>query len=267
MSIAVEPENRIYLDLQNLRHEYGWPEVAKGLGRILLGYVLLMVGLGVIVALIGYTAVSLKARHGDKTALLIFEVACMVGLGLAFLLLLACGWMIGKGGYWRCLKYSPERYGAKWMIFTSMTCLTMGTALNMSCSFAGVQRQPEFRKGPDGFQMPEFDPNTRIMQLACTGVGLASFVLFMGYLRAVALCFNHQSRGVHVVIFLCYFGLLWGGSYYLVITKSPMLTQPRVLLALGVGWVVAFFWKLLLIFLVRASVTWRLELVRSPLEM
>ena len=265
MSIAIDQAEPIYLDVQNLRMEAGWYEVAKGLNRIFLGYLFLVLGMGIIGGLVGFAVAHMVAKPNDKGAMLGFEVTCMVAIGAVILL---TGYCYGKIvlGHWNCLKHAPERYGAKWMIFACITCVVMGPALNVSCSVGGVQKQAEFRRGPKGFKMPQFDQTTRYMQMASSAIALTSFLLFMGFLRAVALCFSDQARATHVTIYIVYFGLLWIGTYFLLFTKPGLLLQPPILVALGMGWVVSFFWHMVLIFLVRATINHRLELVKSPLE-
>jgi hypothetical protein len=266
MSIAIDQEDTIYLDVQNLRTEYGWREVAKGLNKILKGYIFLILGIAAIAGAIGLTMGKLASKPNDKNTVLLFEIACMVGLGLLFLLCATCYGMIVVG-HWKCLKHAPERFGAKWMIFACMTCVLMGPALNITCSMGGVQRQAEFRKGPRGFQLPQFDQTTRYMQLTSSVIGLISIGLFMGFLRAVALCFNHRTHAAHIVVFLSFFGLLWGTSDFLLLSNPGMLARPHILMGICLGWALAFLWYLVLIFLVRYSIIQRLELIKSPLEM
>jgi hypothetical protein len=264
MSIAIEPEDTVYLDVQNLRHEYGWHEVAKGLNRILLGYFILLVGFVILGVSFGLLAAGLATKHKDKSLALLFEVLCLVG-ALAVCALSLWSYKIILWAKWRCLKHCPERCGAKWMIFACIIGIAMGPAMNFFCSMGGVKRSAVLSKGPQGFKMPEFDTSTRYMQAACSSIALASWALFMGFLRAAANCFNDRARAFQVFLWLCFFGLLWVSTFFLVFANPRLLFQPVVLLWLGLGWILAFIWHLLLIFLVRCSITYRLELIQQPL--
>jgi hypothetical protein len=266
MSTAIEQRPTIYLDVQNLRAEYGWPEVARGLNKILMGYVYYILGIIAIAGVLGFIIAKLATNPKDTSVCLLFEIAVMVSFGVMILLSLYCYGMIVLGS-WRCLKHVPERYGAKWMMFTCMIGMAMGPALNTACSLGGVRKQPELRQGPKGFKMPEFDQSTRYMQVASISLSLVSWALFMCFLRAVALCFNDTACAMHVVLWLVFFGLLVGATAFLAFANPRMLLNPLILLGLGLGLIVAFLWHLVLIFLVRLSLTYRLDLIRSPLEM
>jgi hypothetical protein len=266
MNIAIEQKSPIYLDHESLRREYGWPEVARGLNQILMGWLFAVLGIVAIGGLVGFGIAQLAANSGGKSVNLLFEICILVGTGAAILLSIFCYGKIVLGG-WRCLKNVPERCGARWMMFVCMIGLGMGPALNVACSIGGVRRHAELSQGPHGFRMPEFDESTRVMRTAGIFFLLVSWALFMGFLRAVALCFNDRASAWHAFLWLGFLFLMCAATYYLMFVKPRLLNQPSILMGLGLGWIVTFLWHMLLILLVRLSITHRLAMIKSPLEM
>jgi hypothetical protein len=266
MSVALTPDDPGFVDVHQLRLEAGWFDVAKALTRVFLGHLVIVGGTIIGIGIVVLVALSLaeSARKSTKTVNIAFEFACWGGLGFAFLSVLYGYGMIFVG-QWRCLKNAPERCGAKWLMLACITCLLMGPALNTMCSLGGVQEAPQFRKGPGEFKLPQFSPSVRNMQIAGTGIGMLSQLLFLWFLRSVARCFGDEGRMLHVTVFVIVQALLFGAVIYVGFFELELLFEPTVLIGLGIGGTIAFFWYLYLLVSVRRCIIEGMEYTHSPL--
>jgi hypothetical protein len=269
MSFAVAPDNpALPAPDQELRAEFGWHEVRNGLARILLGHLIMVVGtvvgLGlVIMAIVKLGTVPHGRTPGKPDLNMIW--AFYGGLGL-FGVVGLYGYGVIMAGKFRCLLSAPERCGAKWMIFASITCLMMGPALNFVSGISGVDHTPDFGRGPDGFRNVRLTEFGGHLQLAGAFIGAASQVFFLLFLRAVARCFRDTFRVVSVNLLLLVQLSLMSGALFLRFSRPVLLDQPRVLLWLGAIWLFVFLWYLYLIVSIRKCIKAGLGQVRSPLD-
>lgn len=236
----------------------GLPDLRKGLHSILLGYLLslgaVLMMAGVVCCVIFQAAggrLSPKAAEGASTVL--FAAALLLGLaGLGSLILIV-------RGKWLCLSSAPEQYHAKWMMFMSILCILAGPALNLGAFLVGdAKAVPRGRSRNDTATvllqeiekyehgMPELDTRAYV-ELAGQIVGLLSGIFFVLFLRAVALCCGARGRVVLTELYLLFMGLLLSGVVVLFWKPSFMLARPRLLLALGGGWLFAGLWYFSLI--------------------
>ncbi len=267
MNVALSPDDPGFVDIHQLRLEHCWQDVGKALTKILVGHLLIILGTITSAGLIALFVISLTKKDG-KGVNLAFEAVCWLAVGLLCICVL---WGYGKIllGQWMCLKYAPERCGARWVMFACITCMLMGPTCNTICSFGGVQQAADFRRGPRDFKMPKFDPSVRNMQIGCSAISLLSYVLFMIFLRSVARCFGDTGRATHVVIFLLVQAALFALSVFIVydtIEEQKLRFDPEILMFLGIGWLVSGIWYLYLIFSIRMCIKEGLQWLQSPLE-
>jgi hypothetical protein len=235
-----------------LKAEVGWNEVRKGLGRILLGYGILIATTVLVVGLIVVVVVGEVTADQPKKSRLAEEVAVMIGAGI---LALACPFGYGciAYGYWACLMSASERHGAKWLMFTCMTLLIACPVLNSVSWMTEVRRPPDFEHGLKGVQQVRFSERGGHMQVASAAAGLLSSLLFILFLRSTARCFDAQSCVLLVDFYLLFLALLLGGSVLLSLSPK-LLFHPLVALAVAGVWGLGFLWYLVLIFCVRAAI-------------
>jgi hypothetical protein len=152
-------------------------------------------------------------------------------------------------------------------MFACMPGLLMGPALNVAAGATGLDKGPDYRRGPAGFVRVQFSPTARKMQTASGVLGFSSFVFFILFLRAVARCFEDRAREAHVTLYLLVSSVLIAATLYVAMADPKLLvTQPQIVLGLGVGWVVAFVWYLCLVGVMRSCIAQGMSRVRSPLE-
>jgi hypothetical protein len=162
-------------------------------------------------------------------------------------------------GQWLCLMHAPERCGAKWMMFSAMTCLVAAPVLNITASILvdqelarthkrqdhtatgimrGVREYPQALEEPDIYGY---------LRLSGTGLGMLSSLFFILFLRSVGRCFEDRTRALLAEIYPIFTVLLTTGMFYLFYAGLEMRTDPSVVLALGGGWLLNFFFYLFLI--------------------
>jgi hypothetical protein len=268
MEVALTPDDPGFVDVHQLRVEHGWFDVAKGLRKTLAGHLLVVGGAMLSCGLIAALIVSLMhEKKTGKSANLAFEAGVWLGIGLLCISVL---WGYGKIllGMWMCLKHAPERCGAKWVMFVSITCLITGPAFNVASSFGGINKQPEFRRGPNEFKLPEFSPSVRNLQIACNVVGMLGYVMFVLFLRAVARCFGDAQRASTVMAFLIFQGVLFAASLYVILLEPMLLIdEPMVPIGIGLGWICSGLWFLYLLASIRRCIIDGMEYTHSPLSL
>ncbi len=267
MSYAIQEEPALTTN-DYLRQEHGWTEVYSGLGRILLGYLIIVAGSMLAGALVGLAVLRIikqvQVQPGQQVKL---DVAFLwffyLGLGIMSLV-----GLFGYGsiviGYGRCLLNVPERCGARWLLFISMTCLLMGPALNVVAGFS-MEEGIDLNKGAGGLANIQFTPFGVKLQIAGTATALASLVSFMLFLRAIAQCFLDKSRASHVLVYLIFLVLLVQQTLYLQFGKIPPQRLIQFVTGVALGWLIGFLWYLYLIASMRLCILNGLSQVKSPL--
>jgi hypothetical protein len=245
--------------------EMGWPEVAKGLTRILVGYGIWIGGnvLGLTLVLLPLIEVGFKI---DSPRLRLGQLWMFyAGLGILSVVgLIAFGFILG--GKWRCLISASERHGCRWLMFLCMATMAMSLALSILSSVSGMRIQPEFSRGVAGFSQVRFTTAGVLFNLASALLSMAYTCTFALFLRAVALCMGSRWHVRMVDLFLSFFFPLAIATGYLAYKlASGDFTIINPLLFLGAGWIICFLFWLTMIFLVRCCVFKTIERVRAPM--
>lgn len=268
MSFALLHVERPLTTNDHLRREFCWSEVRSGLGRILLGYLILIGGFMVAGGMLAAAVILMMKAGGLQPGRAKFDFRLLWlfygGLGLMCVVSL-----FGYGsiviGYWRCLINVPERHGARWLLFVSMTCVFMGPAINVIASFA-MDKGIQLKKGPEGLANIEFTPLAQKLQIAGSLTGMASLVCFMLFLRAIALCFDDHFRAAHVLVYLFFLGLLFAVTIGVCFSKQAPQRLLLTAAALALGGLVIFLWYLFLIGSMRRCISHGLSQVKAPLD-
>jgi hypothetical protein len=249
----------------NLRMELGWEDVGKGLTRVVMGYFVLLAGLVVGVGLLiaAFYQVGGRTPTGGTSPVTFW--CFYAGLGILGSIGLFA-YIVIFSGQLRCLIGAPERGGARWLMFFTMTCLLIGPTVNAGASVACVQRAPDFARGPDGFRRLQFTSTGRMLQLASTVGGSLCAVFFLLFLHALARCLQATLLGWSVLLHLLATLTLAGLSLYLNFDGRTLIVQRQHLIWLGAAWLVNIIWHVLLIGSVRVRIATCLSKVRAPLD-
>jgi hypothetical protein len=260
-----EYDESVQDNMDNLREEFGWHGVAEGLGKVLLSYAILfggtLLGIGLAIGAL-YLALAKDRNANDLTHVWVFYI----GLGMLSVVGIISYFML-LGGKWRCLIGAPERNHSRWLMFTCMTCIIMGPALNIVVGWTGMEKRPAFKQGVLGFKEIRYSKFGSTMQVASGALGLASQLFFLLFLLATARSFEHKGCINHVNLFLALFVLLIGTTVFLALGHRKLLFTPRVLIALGSAWVIASIWYLVVIAKVRNCIIAGMKSIKSPLDM
>jgi hypothetical protein len=257
---------------ERLRMETGWNDVVYGLGRVLLGYLIFIVGAAVGVGLvIGSAVASILSQGAQASGLPPMGAIWMLWIGLGILSVVGTwGYLTVIGGQWSCLHGASERHGARWIMFVCLTSLLAIPALDIaSCVGGNLQRGPDLTRGAATFREMRFTKMARFMQLASAASGLVYSVSFLLFLRAVARC--HAARA-HVMLVNLYLLIVVGlvaitiGVIFMGLRgRLPASLDPALWLA-G-AWGLCFLFYLFLIAAIRSCITRSLARVKSPLDM
>ena len=258
---------------ERLRMELGWTDVASGLTRVLVGYLVMFLGV-----VIGVTLVVLSAFPGlfgegvtRPGGTLSIGSMWLLYIGLGILSIIGTfGYGLIMGGQWSCLQGASERHGARWLMFFCLTTLFAGPGLNaMACIGGGMRHGPDLQRGARTFAELQFSARARYMQLAGATATALYTVLFLLFLRAVAQCHASRAHVTLVNFYLVFVGTLIAITIYVgYLSFRGQIKEdsdPR-LWVLG-AWGVCLLFYLFLIGSIRACVVKSLNRVRSPLEM
>jgi hypothetical protein len=181
------------------------------------------------------------------------------------------GYLFVLAGQWRCLMGSPERHGARWLMFFATTCLFFAPAINVASFIGGMQRAPQLSRGARSLTEMQFTTTGTYMQLASAGTGLLYTLFFLLFLRAVAKCHRSASHiGLVNFFFVLVGGLVAVSGYQLYARFQGLPPEEGPLkdltLYLAGGWVLCYLFYLFLIGSIRSCIADSLQRVRSPLE-
>jgi hypothetical protein len=250
-----------------LREEFGWSEVATGLSRILLAYLVGVLGIGLGVGLLVAGALGRELKLFATNVRETSELFVFFGTGIVVISgLISYGMILAAKR--RCVLGAPERHGAKWLIFACILCLLLGPAISFltSLSGEGSQNYKAMRNGKEGIAELQFTSAGSIAQLASFVVSTASEVFFILFLRAVARCFSNEFCTWFATLYLIFTCLLLGGTVQVVmLIRDSVTLHPQALIGLGLAWLLNGVFYIVLILLTRVCIGNGLSKIRSPL--
>jgi hypothetical protein len=259
--------------------EYGWPDVAKGLWKVLTGYVIIIVAVFLFMALLIGVGLEIEAVGGLKKAsktlvaeraLLVFGVLAIAGL------VCLTGYYMILAGKWKCLMNVPERFGARWFMFASITCILMGPALGFATGFLSDEKPNpqqdrivhEFLKtGKGADKVIAINKTSFYLNLASTVISIMAFAFFVLFLRAVAYCFHDTVRIWLANGYLAIAGTSAGLLLAAGAVQAKLIEHPLFVLAVAGFVVVDFVFYLVILFLTAHAVSSNIKyLYGSPLD-
>lgn len=255
-------------DQDQLRYELGWKDVASGLMRMLMGYLLLLVIAAFAIALVVYlmSAAHHAAQHGisNKGNLSLLWITIAGGGAITILSLIAYGLILT--GTWRCAIHAPERSGARWMIFACVVLLVCSPLMSIAIGVSGVSRPAaKHRAVSRSAALQEHLPQIGVADLIGPVLSLGTTVLFVLFLRAVGNCFQNKRLIVFSEMYLVVESLLAGGAVFLVFNPTLPEKAPLVILIFAGAALVSVVGYLGLIVIARNTIVQGMAAVKSPL--
>lgn len=246
------PETTVMLDM-----ELTWPDVASGLGRILMGHLVSIFGPLLGMALIfgavlqGDAVKKFEKAPAEHLIALILGMLIMGGSSLA-------GYIMILSGYFRCLLNAPDRHGARWLMFACMTCMVIGPVLGfVSGSINNREQMKMLSKQKEitrEVALQLLNSPMGYMQVASTVVSLASIVTFVLFLRAIARCFEDEDRAQYAVGYLMFLGLGLSFIVFFGLYGIGDLSLFKVIGGLALWAVLCFVWFLAQIWSARRGI-------------
>ena len=219
--------------------ETGWRSVGRGLRLVMLGYVVLLCGAGLGLGLLRVgmmdTPVVRKVADPDDRDLVL--AMGLLTLGLTALL----SYALVLVGQWSCLMYSPQTQHAKELIYICFNCVLMASLLNgVGAYLDGGSTYAALRGGVDELDRLDLWSAGNLLQISSAVLGLFGAVVFSGYLRAVAGCFQDQSGARRVDLSLLLMGLLVGCSIGALFCVQRLSFRAWAVPWLIGGWLLCF---------------------------
>lgn len=245
---------------QSLRNERAWTEVAGGLGKVLMGYGALVLGWCVAGA---FFFAALTAKHVSIQHVWYFYI----GLTVMSLTGMA-SWGLILAGQWRCLMNSPERRGARWIIFICMTCVVMAPVMQMLAWFGGLSTPIRWGGGPQaihGVKLKFTMLGLYLMSASLITSGLYK-VSFWYYLQTVASCMGANKARFVVLAFMAFvFAMAAATGYWMFGGLHPNKVQDLAIWIVA-GWVsLAFYWVFMIV-VVKLAIEQTMAEVYNPME-
>ncbi len=255
--ISLDPATALDADLNELlAQERGWNEVAAGLTRILLGWGIFVVAIGVGVGLV------LLSAFLAKPAMYWAFFGGLAVLGVSGLV----SWSTILAGLLRCLLHAPERLGVRWFIFVCMLCLAIAPILNIASSMLCTTEKPDFDKGVAGMQKIKLDSTGRFIQALCT-IGTVGYnIAFVLFLRSIGCCFRSLAVLRLTELYLVFYVGLLSAAFYLVLFQLPLLLRhPNLIAVLGMAAFLLFIFYIVLLIAARTCIATNLAKVRTTM--
>ncbi len=251
-------------DLNNaLRAEKAWVEVARGLGKVLLGYAALIAGWLVAAAFLYSCYAPILNRKPLK-----IEHMWYFYIGLAVLKITGLlSWGLILAGQWRCLMSSSERKGAKWVIFFCMTCVVMGPVLHMLAWFGGLSSTPIHRwGGPQAMQSATFSVLGKYLMCASLITSGLYKISFWYYLHTVASCMGASKAKLFVTGFILAVVGMAGFTCWWWLGHLHVNLFNDLQLWIAVGWVsVSVYWVVMIV-VVKVAIEQSMAEVHNPMH-
>jgi hypothetical protein len=248
-----------------LKYELGWKDVASALGRILLGYLLLLACAILGVLLIVYVGLQVLMRNPNNGHDLAALWTLLGGLGVMGLLGMGSYGLILTGKL-QCALHAPDRFGCRWFMFACLTCMVFGPVLNIAISIGGQPANAELKKlQRNPSRQVSLPMPVLVTNVVGSVVSYAATILFVLFLRSVGKCFQNSVLTSLSELYLLAEAVLLAGTLYLVLSGLLFRMGIVVGLGLGVGWFVLACWYFGLLLLARTAILTGVANLKSSL--
>jgi hypothetical protein len=259
---------------ERLRMEFGWDEVASGLGRVMFGYVVLVLGvtlgLGMVMLSLyglvdGGHATAAKQAVGKPSNVSLWLL--YLGLGILSIIgLISYGIVVG--GQFRCMLGAAERHGSRWFMFVCIACLFFGPAFEFASGVASFQSVSDVHKNPQAVKDFQLNPLGQWLHIIGFVISMAYPVCFVLFLRSVAVCLRAEIYVMLVNAFLVLAVAVIAGTCYTFYQYPPGAkpVPPAQLLLLAGSWGILGLLYFGLIMVIRGCVVSVMGNLKSPLD-
>jgi hypothetical protein len=248
----------------SLRNEKAWNDVASGLGKVLLGYAVLILGWMIAAGFFYGCYAPMLANKPLKIEHVWYFYIGAAALKVSGLF----SWGLILAGQWRCLMSSPERMGARWVIFFCMTCVVMGPVLHMVAWFGGLSTPIKWTGGPQAIQAVKLKFTLLGLYVMCASLITAGLykLSFWYYLQTVARCMDATKAWIAVwLFFAAVLGMSGATAWWYFVRLHPNQFVDLAPWIVG-GWVgVAVYWVVMIV-IVKIAIEQTMSLVFDPMK-
>jgi hypothetical protein len=254
---------------ERLRMEQGWGDVSNGLAKVLFGYGTLILGTVIGLGMVLISLYGLSDGPMPKGAKPSNFSYWMLYLGLGILSVIGIiSYSIIVGGQFKCMMGTPERNGARWLMFMAIACLFFGPAFEIASGIANWQAIQELKKNPAAVRDFRLNPLGQWLHLIGFGITMLYPLCFTLFLRAVAVCLRAETHVMLVNTFTVLAMSLVAATGYMLYQFPPGGKPPPAQMALLLfgGWFVMLILYIALIAVMRGCVVYVTGNLKSPLE-
>ncbi len=171
-----------------------WSKTSKGLSNMLIGIAMVLIAAAVmfVVVLLG---VAIAGPGGGGRNMQAYGVFALLAVGTSAIVIFV-GALLGFIGYCMCC-HVPKESGARNFIVWSLICFLLSVMGGFMQGCMGASA------GPGGPPPADLAPVMMMMTLVQNGLNLASWILFLLFLRGVALYFDNQGLATSCMVYLC----------------------------------------------------------------
>lgn len=248
----------------HLRKEQAWADVAGGLGKVLFGYLALVIG-WLTAGAFFYAAFAPLLNHKPMkiTHLWYFYIG-IATLNISGLL----SWGLILAGQWRCLMSSAERRGARWIMFFCMTCVVMGPVLHFLAWTGGLSTPVKWGGGPQAFH--EMKIKFTLLGIYLMSASLVTSGLyklsFWYYLQTVAGCMEAPKASAFVRLFLVLTAAMAGFTGWWFFGNLHANLSNDLVKWVVLGWVALSFYWVAMIVVVKVAIEQTMAVVFNPMQ-
>ena len=248
-----------------LHLEHGWRSVASGLTSVLIGHIVWL--LAVIVAIILFVVAFFQFLDWDPEEKTGFTPGMTVFFGMMLLGLFSLlSFIMILCGKWLCAVNASERGGAKWLIFGCMLLILLGPAISLITTFSSPGASHEITLDKDGVLHVELTTVGAIMKMIGGVIGFAGTLLFVLFLRAVAVNFGNGILKSMTETYLICSGIFVVLTFQVGLSVEEASITSLFVMIVSIIVFLILIWYLFMIFAARSTILNGFANLRNPLD-
>jgi hypothetical protein len=192
----------------------------------------------------------------------------MLYLGLGILSVIGLiSYGIIVGGQFKCMMGAAERHGARWFMFICIACLSFGPAFEIASGASNYQAMQELKSNPAAIRDLQLNPLGQWLRLIGFAISMLYPLLFLLFLRAVAICLRSNPHVLLVNFFVLIAAMMVVATGYVLYLHPPGGKPIPSQLALTVAgaWGIVLLMYVALLFVMRGLIVTVMGSVKSPL--
>jgi hypothetical protein len=216
--------------------EFGWDEVHRGLGQIVIGQVI-WGACGLLTVLLGWLlSPAVGPTHPFHVPSDFKDEFRLIGLVIIGMIT-AVGYRFSIAGKWRCLLNAPERNGLRWIMFACITGIVTAPIFHTTAYLTSGPAHGDLQEHDVVYlKKVKLNSTQAALDLAGAGSVLISSVALMAFFRKTAHLFS-SPKLMHVIDFALFALIpLLGVTLAVFFHPQVVAKHPVVLTGMEFGW-------------------------------